>query len=353
MTKSIRTTLTAIAFLAVASLTLVNCSDDKKTSSESSFAADVIDSLAVAVAETVVAPALTQPAVAVDSGEEAPQVSLVRQVSDVMYVEPNLYATFDGGLIVYNFDTKKRDIVEVDDNLKAVAMHEGAIYAGGDNLYTFADGQLTRVDYEFPGVVNKLLSYEYRLLIGTDAGLYGQGIFGREELMKDVSVNALAADNDGLWIGTNGQGLYRWDGEQFKKRYLERDEALFDTVYTLAFSRNHLYMGGSNGFHVFDGGRWLNLSEADGLPAGQVTAIDASDWVVYVATATGVTTWFQDEFQPITKLAEQPATAIAHAGRKVIIATPEAGILEKSGRVVNTLVDPVIETDLDVLSLLQ
>ena len=353
MSKSIRNTLAALALLAVASLSLVNCSHGKKTTKGSNLAADVIDSLAVAVAETVVAPAITKQVVAVDSEKKVPQVNLVRQVSDLLYAEPNLYATFNGGLIVYNFDTKKKDIVQVDDNLKAIAMYDGTIYAGGDNLYTYADGKLSRVDYEFPGAVNDLISYGNRLVIGTDAGLYGQGIFGREELMKDVAVTSLAADNDGLWIGTNGQGLYRWDGEQFKKRYLERDENLFDTVYTLAFSRNHLYMGSSNGFHVFDGGRWLNLGQADGLPEGQVTAIDASDWVVYVATATGVTTWFNDEFEPISKLADQPATAIVHAGRKVVFATPESGILEKSGRVVKTLVDPVIDNDLDMLSQLQ
>lgn len=353
MTKSRRNILTAIALFAFAFTSLVNCSDSEKTSTEGSFAAEVVDSLAVAVAETVVAPIIAQKAVAIDTGEKEPVVSLVREVSDLLYIEPNVYATFDGGLIVYNFDQKKREIIEIDDNLKAIALHEGTIFVGGGNLYTYEDGALCRVDNEFPGVVNDLVSHDYRLVIGTDAGMYAQGIFGREELMQDVAVTSLASDNSGLWIGTNGSGLYRWDGEQFKKRYLERDESLFDTVYTLAFSRDHLYMGSSNGFHIFDGGRWVNLGEADGLPAGPVTAIDASDWVVYVATATSVTTWFQDEFQPIAKLAEQPATALVHAGRKLVIATPEAGILVKSGRVVNTLVDPVIETDLDILSLLQ
>jgi ligand-binding sensor domain-containing protein len=334
-------------------LFLSQCSAEEKPEKRAGVVDEVVDILTSTVAASFAKASLDQPAEAVDTIAEPEPTNLVSQISDLELTDARLYAAFDGGLIIYDFSKKTHEIIPVDERLQAVAVHQGKIYAGGENLYRLDDAVLEPLEDKFAGVITALYSYGHRLMIGTQSGLYSTSVFGRELLFDDVAVTAMAEDESGLWVGTRGQGLYRWDGETFKKRYLLRDSTLFDTVNTLDFRHRHLYMGTVNGLHIFNGGRWETFTTHEGLPSNNVSAVDASAWVIYIGTDMGVVSYFNADINPVDKLEAAQATDIRLRGRKIIVATDYEGILMKSGNVLKTLVQPVRDANLNILSLIE
>jgi ligand-binding sensor domain-containing protein len=270
---------------------------------------------------------------------------------DMIIVDSKLYAVFKGGLLIYNFEDQSSQTYSIDDNLRAITIHDTKIYIGGSKLFSFDESGVKFIDDEFDGAITDLYSYEYRLMIGTENGLYSKDIFGKNKLMDDVVVSDMTADNSGLWIGTDGNGLYRWNGEIFKKRYLLRDTTIFDNVITLDFNHNHLYMGSENGFHVYNGGRWKTMTVAEGLPDSKITSIDASDWVVYIATDKGVVSFYNNELVPVSNLEGQQVNVIKRKGLQLAVATEYEGILLKSGNNLKTLIEATPESNINTLSL--
>ena len=280
------------------------------------------------------------------AGSVEGQGAVLRYLSDFLL-------PFDGGVIVYDFENKSYSIIPSGEKLSSVALHEEKVYVGGANLYTINDSTLEKVDEEFEGVVTNLFSYGYRLMVGTECGLYSTGIFGHELLFDGITVSAITADEDGLWIGTQGEGLYRWDGERFRKRFLLRDSTLFDFVNSLAYNHQHLYVGTDKGLHIFDGGRWENLSAADGLPSDFVRDIDASQWVVYIATDAGVTSYFNGDFMPVDKLEDKNVSVVSVRKGRIIAGTDRDGILYKTNNILKTLVEPFEEPKESMISAIE
>ena len=261
--------------------------------------------------------------------------------TDILLTDDKLYALFDGGLVVHDRASGDNVIVHTDDPLTAIVKHQGEIYVGGKYLYTLNQYSLDRQEGEFEGVINALYSYDHLLMIGTATTLYSESVFGLEKLADNVAVTALAADRDGLWIGTAGDGLYRWDGNKRKERYLLRDTTLFDYVNTLDFKHDHLYVGTPNGLHIFDGGRWQNLSTDDGLPSNNVTSIDASDWTVYVGTDNGVVSFFENELKPVERLEHVKVAQIVRSRQKSYVASVGDGVLVNTRSVKKELIAPI------------
>lgn len=347
-----KTTHTAIAAAVCVSIfLLVRCNAEVQPK-KASIVAEVVDSLTTAVVESFTQAARVEMTPVIDSTPEPEPVKLISQITDLLLVEPKLYAVFDGGVIVYDFPSKSHFLVTVDDKLEAVASHEQNVYVGGQHLYRLNDSTLERLDDEFEGGITALYSYGHRLMVGTESGLYSRSIFGRELLLDDAGVTAMTTDEGGLWVGTNGQGLFRWDGENFRKRYLLRDSTMFDTVFTLDFKHQHLYVGSVNGLHVYDGGRWETFTAQNGLPSNNVFTIDASAWVVYIGTDSGVVSYYNGDFMPIKKLEDKKVNVIRRRDRKLIVATDYEGILMKSRNVLKTLVEPIADTNINILSLI-
>jgi len=177
------------------------------------------------------------------------------------------------------------------------------------------------------------------LLIGTSDGLYISDFDGIRELASGIDVSVITQDAEAVWVGTAGQGLYRWDGDTFRKRYLSRDSTLFDNVLAMQFNHDHLYLGTDNGFFVYDGGRWQPYGLADGLPSEVITAINASDWVIKVGTARGAVAFYDGQFTPMPKFENMVVTEFIKDGSKLLAATSNAGLIMKSGGLVTTLYD--------------
>ncbi|MFH1687468.1 MAG: hypothetical protein ABIE70_08110 [bacterium] len=347
--------------LAALLIAIVGCSSESK-SDDHGLVAEVVDSVAAAVADNL-AEIRTAQAASLERddiraaampvvGPPAPVTGMF-DMNDMMVAGGKIYSVFDGGVVVYDLATKSQATIPIQENLQAVAEHQGTVYVGGDYLYVVGDGAVRRLDYEFEGVIQCLEGHDNALMIGTTAGLYSHSRLGREQLLQGIPVTALASESAALWVGTDGQGLYRWDGDEFRRRFLVRDETLFDSVLALDFAHDHLYVGSKNGLHVYNGGRWDNYGPDDGLPEGRLNSIDASAWVVYIGTETGVVSFYNGVLEPVEKLDTIAAQAVRSLSRQVLVATDREGILVKSGRMVRTLVAPEVDAGEEMVTLSQ
>ena len=272
------------------------------------------------------------------------EIKPVAGVNEILVADSILYAAGDNGLIAYNFTDQSTGSIGSGKQFKAMAFHDGNLYVGGDRLYIVKNNILEPVELQFEGKVTSLLSDSFRLLIGTENGLIAKGINGEEKLLDDVSVNCMKFDKDGLWVGTNGQGLYRWNGDRFLKRYLIRDTTIFDYVYDIDFNHDHLFVGAATGFFVFDGGSWTQWTTEMGLPSDKVNTIDASAWMVYIGTDNGVISYFNNNLFPVKKLETTPADVVRLTNDKLIVADQNGGVFIKRGYTIKTLIEP-IETE--------
>ncbi len=101
---------------------------------------------------------------------------------------------------------------------------------------------------------------------------------------------AVHVDQDqGVWIGTWGGGVSRFDGKVFKS-YSVKDGLAGTIVYSIARDKNNvLWFGTSGGVSRFDGKTFQNITVADGLLDANVYALSvAPDGTVWAGTRHGV-----------------------------------------------------------------
>ncbi|MBD3256883.1 hypothetical protein GF377_00525 [candidate division GN15 bacterium] len=341
-----------IGLLIAAPALLVGCNDDRQT--EKSFTEKVVDSVARSVAEGMdkarVKSTDSMPSVDSADIDSTPAVDLAVTIEDEDNAIPAVHdmvvtgsvvnAVFDGGLLVYDLKTDEWSVTTTGKPLRALEFHSGVLYAGGDKLYRVDSADLIPVEVSMEGRINVLHSYGPSLMVGTTDGLYARNLLGTISLLDSLNVTALTDNSKGLWIGTDGDGLYCWDGDSYRKRYLARDESLFDYVTSLDAGPNHVYLGTTDGLYVFDGGSWETISVDDGLPSGHVTSIDASNWVVYIGTTNGAVSFFDGDLTPVDRLDSQVITSVRKAGNRILAGTGQNGLVVKSGPAVRTITEP-------------
>ncbi len=339
-------------------LGLVGCAEVENTDANG-FVARVVDSISEVVAEHVEGAIIytpeqdeTTPEI-IDIIEAIPAVaeSVVTYpyVEDIVIDQSFVYAATPIGLAVVNLADKSEQMILSGEPLSAVVMHLGKLYIGGNDLYEQCGDSLISLESGMIGSINVMLSHGAELIVGTTFGLYTVTDAGTNLIVDQFDISALTADQDGLWVGTNGNGLFHYDGDEFVQRWLARDKALFDQVTSLAYNHNRLYLGTPDAFFIYNGGVWNELTVEDGLPAGAVRSIDASGWVVYVATDNGIAGWHNEELTPVDRLETVEAEVVRRLGRKLLVGTKKEGLVLKSGPVVRSLLQP-IQIDLGSLA---
>jgi ligand-binding sensor domain-containing protein len=263
------------------------------------------------------------------------------QFHDVIFKDNTVYAAVDKGVLTYCITDGSSTLIPSDEPIWALVDLGDKILAGGEKLYEVKDGVLNSDDFRLnlSGPITVLHPYGMSLLIGTTDGLYISDVDGVRELASGIDVSAITQDAEAVWVGTAGQGLYRWDGDTFRKRYLSRDSTLFDNVMAMHYNHSHLYLGTDKGFFVYDGGSWQPYGLADGLPSEVITAVNASDWVIKIGTTRGPVTFYDGQFKLMPKLENMVVTEFIKDGSKLLAATSNAGLIMKSGGLVTTLFD--------------
>jgi ligand-binding sensor domain-containing protein len=335
-----------MAALAVAGFTFLGCSGDN-TNDRFAKAAPNMDSIARQIALSPAESGVKS--VRIDHARRSDAVSTAA-IHDLAVADSLVVAALDDGVLTYDLGQRTKSSVSSVQPVMAVAWHHGQAYVGSDKLYRLESGALLPADESLAAPVTALYSYGPMLMVGTESGLYAYTALGTTPLMEGVWVTSLTADKNGLWVGTDGQGLFRWDGTSFAKRYLARDSSLFDYVTCLDYGHGHLYVGTDSGLYVYDGGGWLTLTTMNGLPSDGIMAVDASRWVTYVGTDGGIVTYFNGEFKPAKPLENHCATVIRHSSKGLLVGTEADGLMLQSGQAVRTLVAPKTTGDMAMLA---
>lgn len=170
-----------------------------------------------------------------------------------------------------------------------IAKTEGLFRATATGLEVAAAGMNVRHIYA---------DRDGNLWIGTN----GDGLFrfkdravrmftAADGLPNNVIMTVLASQDGGLWTGANCGGVSRFDGRRFQT-YNEKDGLLNSCVWALAEDANHdLWIGtfGGGAFR-FRGGSFTQYSKAQGFLSDRVTGIVPSrDGSLWFATRDGVT----------------------------------------------------------------
>ncbi len=159
------------------------------------------------------------------------------------------------------------------------------------------------------------------------AGVYGFRSLGSEQGLTNTAVKALAQDGDGfLWVGTE-DGLFRLEGNQFR-RFGEEQGLFSSRIADNGLSAAHpsgLWVDTERGLMLWNGHRFLKPSELgmpglDGrpgtpLPHGGVIMSDQPSQTRFLARG-------QEGFQPISGLpwgSGMTAASLSEDGRILVI----------------------------------
>lgn len=341
--NTIKNLVPASISLLVVGFLFVGCSDEVEEVNDG-LVQRIVDSATLSVVENLAEARLVNDQEFAESSAEPEALGSRDQFVDIAVSDSTIWAVYNGGVIECDQNGENFNEYIIAERMRAVAILNGIVYVGGDRLYLVDNGSLLPVEEDFNGVVTALRVSGDNLVVGTSEGLYLRTPAKFVELARNINVSALAVDKGGIWIGTNGQGLYRCEGEDIRKRYLRRDSSLFDNVTALASWRSHLYLGTSDGLFMFNGGRWQEFGESDGLPSSEILSIEADGWVTYISTGKGTVSYFKDEFKPVKTLVDRSPLALRRVGKKLLIGSQFDGLLIKSGGTLKALVAPEQES---------
>jgi ligand-binding sensor domain-containing protein/signal transduction histidine kinase/ActR/RegA family two-component response regulator len=102
--------------------------------------------------------------------------------------------------------------------------------------------------------------------------------YSLEEGLSHSQILSLLLDSKGyLWIGTNGDGLNRYDGKTFTN-YTTKDGLSDNVIYTIFEDREgNLWFGTDDGINKYDGKSFTFYSEKHGLSNNYVSSISEDD----------------------------------------------------------------------------
>ena len=213
-------------------------------------------------------------------------------------------------------------------------------YVAGDGLYLLDENYSTLLDqFDFGRRVFALTEFGEGLLIGSETGLWYHCDLPTEEglpqdtlLKEGIIVTAMAEDREGLWVGSYGDGLYRFDGVDWKRRFLERDTLMFEFVTALEYSYPNLWVGTDQAVFRYDGGKWAQMFVVDSSETYHVTNIMTTPAATYIGTTDGLLRYAGDELVCDDNFAGMEVVGLCRGEKGVMVATRNDGIFTYKGK---------------------
>ena len=215
-------------------------------------------------------------------------------------------------------------------------VYEGdQVIIGGQKL-TFTGHDYVEVfnDIDLGAPVNVVLRFGEGYLVGANNGLHYVDDAYTDTLLKaDWLVSELAEDASGLWIGTFGDGLWRFDGEKWQRRYLLRDTTIFDFVTALQYCYPYVWVGTPSGIFRYDGASWQQLfADNDSSAVCEVNCILPRLLHTYIGTQQGLFVFANDTLEYIPEFENEQIVGLFKDGQDILVATRENGIFTFKGK---------------------
>lgn len=205
----------------------------------------------------------------------------------------------------------------------------------GANELFFADyeSESLRDTFNLGAPINVILKFGEGYLIGANDGLHFMNGWYSDTLMKaEMLVSSLVEDNDGLWVGTFGDGLWRYDGESWQKRYLARDTKIFDFITALEYQYPYLWVGTPSGMFRYDGGEWKQLFLRDLTEIYEVNCFLPKVFSTYIGTEQGLFVYVNDSLQAVPEFIGKPVIGLYRGENDIYVATRSDGIVTLKGK---------------------
>lgn len=215
---------------------------------------------------------------------------------------------------------------------------EGNVWFGtnGNGVYRFSGGQFSILD-ERTGLTNEQVmaigsTARGRVYFGTYLGglyYYEQGVVNKLNLAlpKNATIQAIDIKNEyDIWLGTNGLGLVRSVGNEFRKY----TTPLIPSNIIVSLYRDdtdRLWIGTSYGATIYKDGKFLPVTQISGVVAAFATIGKDS---ILMATSSGMQLYHNEVVTPfITRSAADSSNAqcFAMSGSKLWIGTSDNGVI--------------------------
>jgi signal transduction histidine kinase/streptogramin lyase len=224
--------------------------------------------------------------------------------------DDRLLVTTNRGVFEYNgrltmlehFDTMFiKSAISRDEELWLITANSLILHQNGKNqIFSIKEGFSTKLANI--GFVDR----EGNLWIGTNGdGLYKftNSAFvkfdSRHGLVNEDVLTIIKDEQDNYWYGTNGGGLYKYDGQQMHN-FTNEDGLPNNYITSSAIGNDHdLWFGTRGGGIVnYDGSSFHNYNQEQGLIHNSIrTVYQSKDGNVWVATINGVSKWDGQYFE--------------------------------------------------------
>jgi diguanylate cyclase (GGDEF)-like protein len=205
-----------------------------------------------------------------------------------------------------------RDRFVCSDHAELRNVHVHDLHTAGETLWVASDAGLVRIEGESVQSVDLGVGAEQpRVLsvastgvdvvwVGTDAGLFvltkdDPTDSGRISGLPVMQVTALAADEEGVWIGS-GRGLFRWEGGAL----VELEDPLLaeqDVAHLLVDDLGRLWASTASGLVRVEDGRVDYLKVRNGLASDLLRQVFIDrEGIVWVAHDSGLSKLLPSEF---------------------------------------------------------
>lgn len=289
--------------------------------------------------------------------EEPVEVSFA-DVRDVAFWEDRIAAGTAEGVFTYRLTDSSYQFFHnanglTDSEVGAILPYDGKLLVGTNMGLSQIDksGNITQIDFGYETPVTALAESDGTLLIGTKLnGLIAYWNGSSSQLLDILDISSVISAGDHIWVATYGNGLYSFDGMEWKQRFLIRDTTAFDYVTDLGYRFNRLYAGTDYGLWVFDGGKWKLYDDQSGLYACNITAVDFLGWKIIAGTSGwGIYEIFEDVVNAKDWSEGLEITSLASNENILVVGTPDQGIYIAEGKTVShvnptpqALTEPVV-----------